>query len=75
MVPLVERLRLVLIECVRKDIVPLLGREATARWRFAGFFRTGNPDLTSESGITLTPSGGAELIPTPAAPNPWSSRI
>ena len=31
--------------------------------------------MACENGTTLTPSVGAELIATPAAPNPWSSRI
>jgi hypothetical protein len=31
--------------------------------------------LICDSGTTGTPSVGAELIATPAAPNPWSSRI
>jgi hypothetical protein len=43
--------------------------------RFAGFLSTGNVDLSCESGATLTPSVGAELSATPAAPKPWSSRI
>jgi hypothetical protein len=47
----------------------------TALWRLAGFLSTGNVAFTCESGTTLTPSVGAELIATPAAPKPWSSRI
>ena len=41
----------------------------------AGFFSTGNVALIWESGTRATPSVGAELIATPAAPYPWSSRI
>ena len=44
-------------------------------WRFAGFLRSGKLARTCDSGIRLTPSVGAELIATPAAPKPWSSRI
>jgi hypothetical protein len=47
----------------------------TARWRFAGFLSTGNVERTCDSGTARTPSVGAEQIATPAAPNPWSSRI
>ena len=47
----------------------------TARWRLAGFLSTGNVALTCDSGTRLTPSVGAELIATPTAPKPWSSRI
>ena len=47
----------------------------TARWRFAGFLSTGKVDLICVSGTTGTPSVGAELIATPHAPKPWSSRI
>ncbi len=47
----------------------------TALCRLAGLFSTGKVDLTWESGTTRTPSVGAEFIATPAAPNPWSSRI
>ena len=47
----------------------------TALCRLAGFLSTGNVDLICESGTTLTPSVGAELSATPAAPKPWSSRI
>ena len=44
-------------------------------WRFAGFLSTGKLARTCDSGMRLTPSVGAELIATPAAPKPWSSRI
>ena len=37
----------------------------TALWRLAGFLSTGNVALTCDSGTTLTPSVGAELIATP----------
>ncbi len=47
----------------------------TALWRLAGFLSTGNVALIWDSGTRLTPSVGAELIATPAAPYPWSSRI
>ena len=47
----------------------------TARWRFAGFFSTGKVARICDSGTRLTPSVGAELIATPAAPKPWSRRI
>jgi len=40
--------------------------------RLAGFLRTGNDDLICDSGKRLTPSVGAELIATPAAPYPRS---
>ena len=45
----------------------------TARCRLAGFFSTGKVDRTWDSGTTATPSVGAELMATPAAPKPWSS--
>ena len=44
-------------------------------WRLAGFLSTGNEDRICDSGTRLTPSVGAELIATPAAPKPWSSKI
>ena len=45
----------------------------TALCRLAGFFSTGKAALTCDSGTTFTPSVGAELIATPAAPKPRSS--
>ena len=44
-------------------------------WRLAGFLSTGKLARTCDSGMRLTPSVGAELIATPTAPKPWSSRI
>jgi len=41
----------------------------------AGLFSTGKVDFSCDSGTTRTPSVGAELSATPAAPKPWSSRI
>ena len=34
----------------------------TALWRLAGFLRIGKRDLICETGVTLTPSAGAESI-------------
>ena len=47
----------------------------TALCRLAGLLRIGKSDLICESGLTCTPSVGAESITTPAAPQPWSRRI
>ena len=44
----------------------------TALWRFAGFLSTGKVARTWDSGTRLTPSVGAELTATPAAPG-WEA--
>ena len=45
----------------------------TALWMFAGFFSAGNNDFTCDSGLTRTPSVGAESTTTAAAPSPRAS--
>jgi hypothetical protein len=67
-VALVQRARLLLAEAVGERVVPLLEREADGLVRLAGFLSTGNVACTCDSGTRLTPSVGAELIATPAAP-------
>jgi hypothetical protein len=48
--------------------------KATALWMLAGFFSAGNKDRTCDSGVTLTPSVGAESMTTPAEPRPRARR-
>ena len=45
----------------------------TALCRLAGFFSAGNSDLAWDSGLTRTPSVGAESTTTPAEPRPRAS--
>src|SRR4051794_9898325 len=62
MVALVDLVRLLPAQGVGEGVVELLSGEAVALRRFAGFFRTGKRDLICETGVTLTPSAGAESI-------------
>ena len=55
-------------KCVREDVAPLVEREPDGLMAVGRFFSTGKVDLICDSGTTLTPSVGAELIATPAAP-------
>jgi hypothetical protein len=67
-VALVDLVRLLSAEVCGEGVVELLWVKPTALWRFAGFFRIGKSDLICETGVTLTPSAGAESMATPAAP-------
>lgn len=47
----------------------------TARFRFAGLWSTGDPDLSAENGSGSTPRKGAGEIATAAAVSPRPARI
>jgi hypothetical protein len=67
-VALVQPPRLFFAECVRERVAPLLEGEPDGLVAVGGVLENGNVDLICDSGTRLTPSVGAELMATPAAP-------